>query len=351
MKKKIRLVSVLMALVILAAIGLTAGSAADEGNSTVTADPEPIESVTLTVTKPSDGKISTNFMPIKDFVVPASGAKYKVQTGSWYNLDGTRAEPSELESFTFEAGKTYKLWVCLEADYPYFFNDSTEVTVTNGTVFKTEAYVNDSFTYSALNVDMSITIDEYCKVSFDANGGTGTMDTFEVLKGDMFWLPACDFTPPSGKEFDQWDKGKPTEEIKITADTVIKAMWKDKAANPTAEPDPTAEPSGDKEEVTLKKLKSVKLKAVSKKKITVSWKKLSSKDRKKIKKIQIQVSTDPEFKTILKEKYVSSKKTSYTIPGLTKNTKYYVRVRAYTEKDGVKHVSEWVMKNKKTKKK
>ena len=109
--------------------------------------------------------------------------------------------------------------------------------------------------------------------------------------------------------------------------------------------DPSAESQ------TLKKLKSVKLKAVSKKKIQVSWKKLSSKDRKAVKKIQIQVSTDPSFQTILKTKLVSSKKTSCTISSLKKKTKYYIRIRAYTEKDGLKYVSEWVTKSKKTKKK
>ena len=199
-------------------------------------------------------------------------------------------------------------------------------------------------------------------ISFSAGGGSGTMSDQGVVKGQQYTLPSCAFTAPEGKTFDTWDKGAPGTKIDVNGNMVITALWKDKPAEqqqeeqpenesqPEQQPEQQPEPQSD-EQVTLKKLRSVKLKAVSKKKIQVSWKKLSSKDRKKIKKIQIQVSTDPEFKTILKEKYVSSKKTSYTIPGLTKNTKYYVRVRAYTEKDGVKHVSEWVAKNKKTKKK
>ena len=105
------------------------------------------------------------------------------------------------------------------------------------------------------------------------------------------------------------------------------------------------------EKVTFSKLKSVKLTAVSAKKLKVSWKKLSSKDRKKVKKIEIQYSTDKKFKNNVKSKFVSSGKTSYTISGLKKNTKYYVRVRAYTKSGQVINLSKWVTKNQKTRKK
>ena len=197
------------------------------------------------------------------------------------------------------------------------------------------------------------------KVTFDLNGGSGAMDPESVTSLEWkYKLPECKATPPTGMEFDKWDKGAPGTELTVKENLTVKALWKDKPAapqeqEPEQEPQQPAEQQEQQsdEQVTLKKLKSVKLKAVSKKKIKVSWKKLSKKLRKEVKKIQIQVSTDPEFKTILKEKYLSSKKTSYTVGGLKKNTKYYIRIRAYTEKDGVKHVSEWVRKGKKTKKK
>lgn len=120
-------------------------------------------------------------------------------------------------------------------------------------------------------------------------------------------------------------------------------------SKPDPKPDPV--PEGPTEKVTLSKLKSVKLTAVSAKKLKVSWKKLSSKDRKKIKKIEIQYSTDKKFKNNVKSKFVSSGKTSYTISGLKKNTKYYVRVRAYTRSGQVINLSKWVTKNQKTRKK
>ena len=118
---------------------------------------------------------------------------------------------------------------------------------------------------------------------------------------------------------------------------------------PIAKPDPV--PEGSTEKITFSKLKSVKVTAVSAKKLKVSWKKLSSKDRKKIKKIEIQFSTDKKFRKNVKSKFVSSGKTSYTISGLKKNTKYYVRIRAYTKSGKVINLSKWVTKNQKTRKK
>ena len=105
------------------------------------------------------------------------------------------------------------------------------------------------------------------------------------------------------------------------------------------------------ENVVLSKPKSVKLTAVSAKKIKISWKKLSAKDKKKIQKLEIQVSTSKSFSKIVKKKTVSSGKTSCTFSGLKKNTKYYVRIRAYTKSGDVISTSKWVVKSKKTKKK
>ena len=111
-------------------------------------------------------------------------------------------------------------------------------------------------------------------------------------------------------------------------------------------------PAGQEEQVTLKKIKISKISSPSKKKVKVEWKKLSSKVRKKAKKIEIQISTDKTFTEILKTKTLKSSKTSYTFSGLKKNTKYYVRIRVFTEDGNIKYVSPWSsVKKIKTKKK
>ena len=65
-------------------------------------------------------------------------------------------------------------------------------------------------------------------VTFDANGGSGTMDAVTVTEGEKLTLPDCGFTAPKGKEFDKWDKGAPGEQIDVTADMTIRAIWKEK---------------------------------------------------------------------------------------------------------------------------
>ena len=70
-------------------------------------------------------------------------------------------------------------------------------------------------------------------ISFDPNGGTGTMQPMKVKSGENFTLPECTFTPPEGKEFAGWlavnGKVYPAGDIVFsTTDTVLKATWKDK---------------------------------------------------------------------------------------------------------------------------
>ena len=69
-------------------------------------------------------------------------------------------------------------------------------------------------------------------ITFDPNGGTGTMQPMKVKAGEEFELPKCTFTPPKGKEFAGWlaENGKvyPAGDIVYsTGDSVLKATWKD----------------------------------------------------------------------------------------------------------------------------
>ena len=110
------------------------------------------------------------------------------------------------------------------------------------------------------------------------------------------------------------------------------------AVNPTT-------PAAVAEIVDLPAVKISKPKA-AKKKITVKWKKVSKKNRKKISGIQIQVATDPGFTNIVKTVTAGKKKSSKVIKGLQPKTKYYVRIRAYAAGD---HVSVWKSKSAKVK--
>ena len=76
---------------------------------------------------------------------------------------------------------------------------------------------------------------KYITISFDPNGGTGTMQPMKVKSGENFTLPECAFTPPEGKEFAGWLAANgtvyPAGDIAFsTTDSVLKATWKDKEA-------------------------------------------------------------------------------------------------------------------------
>ena len=71
-------------------------------------------------------------------------------------------------------------------------------------------------------------------ISFDPNGGTGTMQPMKVKSGENFTLPECTLTPPEGKEFAGWlavnGNVYPAGEVVTSSiDQSFKATWKDKA--------------------------------------------------------------------------------------------------------------------------
>lgn len=82
-------------------------------------------------------------------------------------------------------------------------------------------------------------------ITFDPNGGTGTMDPVTVDKpgedepAARYELPACGFEPPEGMAFDCWLVGEakfqPGEPIPVTGHTTVIAQWKKKDVDPDAE--------------------------------------------------------------------------------------------------------------------
>lgn len=113
------------------------------------------------------------------------------------------------------------------------------VQIDDGSHYTTTLRPGQSFTYTGTGI-YKITnryrnymyylymheIQEYT-ITFDANGGSGSMDPQKELQDSEYTLPECAFTAPEGKDFDKWDKGAPGAKITITGDTVITAQWKD----------------------------------------------------------------------------------------------------------------------------
>ena len=74
-------------------------------------------------------------------------------------------------------------------------------------------------------------------ITFNANGGTGSMEPVTVEEGSRYVLPACGFTAPDGQEFKAWEIGgveyNAGDGYAVLGNTEIKALWKDSAVIPT----------------------------------------------------------------------------------------------------------------------
>ena len=112
-----------------------------------------------------------------------------------------------------------------------------------------------------------------------------------------------------------------------------------KTEQDTITPAPMPKPApAQREKITVTSRPTLKKLKVKKNTITVTWKHFkhsSGKGKKlwkKIKTVQIQVSTDKAFRSIDKDIKLKKSKTRTTIKKLKKKTKYYVRVRYF---DGI----------------
>lgn len=125
------------------------------------------------------------------------------------------------------------------SDVKVYANDTNHLIESklNGTIL---TFVGDANAKFLINCKASVpmgeevaVINQY-NVSFDANGGTGSMDPVTLDEGSKFVLPACGFTAPEGKEFKAWVidgvEYKVGDEITISKDVTISASYTDKEA-------------------------------------------------------------------------------------------------------------------------
>ena len=91
-----------------------------------------------------------------------------------------------------------------------------------------EVVINEDTTFTAYYASSGVKV---YTVSFDSNGGTGSMEPIEIEEG-LYELPACKFSAPSGKVFDYWSipnastKYQPGNSINVTGDVTVSANWK-----------------------------------------------------------------------------------------------------------------------------
>ena len=135
-----------------------------------------------------------------------------VEEGSRYPLPAC--------GFTAPAGQEFKAWEIGGIEYNagdgYVVLGNTEIKA----LWKDSTVIPTTFT-----------------ITFNANGGTGSMEPVTVEEGSRYPLPACGFTAPDGQEFKAWEIGgieyNAGDDYVVLGNTEIKALWKDSAVIPT----------------------------------------------------------------------------------------------------------------------
>ena len=156
-----------------------------------------------------------------------SKAKYVVEHADW-RVSGSMT----VYTGTFEPGKKYDLNVVVTPKAGYHLDglDDLKATVNGMKIEKMFNYANGNKRILVA----TFTVEDLITISFDPNGGTGTMQPMKVKSGEKFKLPECTFTPPEGREFAGWlavnGKVYPAGEIvSSVGSSVLKATWKDAA--------------------------------------------------------------------------------------------------------------------------
>ncbi|MBQ8072872.1 MAG: InlB B-repeat-containing protein [Clostridia bacterium] len=128
-----------------------------------------------------------------------------------------------MESLTVGQGEQLTLPECgftpPSADYSFdrwqiggaLYNPGSTVTITGNTTIS------------------AVWLSDVVHVTFEANGGTGSMDGTNLMKGGLFTLPECGFTPPLGQAFVYWNATgyhEPGAVITVLKDITVKPVWR-----------------------------------------------------------------------------------------------------------------------------
>ena len=169
-------------------------------------------------------------------------------TAAWSISKATQEAPSGLtgvEPSTEDGsdgkitGVTDKMEYRMEAEGSYTPCSGTEIeNLSAGNYFVRYAGDHNHFA----SPDAEVTVGEGasladCTITFNAGGGSGSMDSVTVKAGANYILPECGFTAPADQEFKAWQIGgteyKVGDSYTVRGDTEIKALWENSVITPT----------------------------------------------------------------------------------------------------------------------
>ena len=174
-------------------------------------------------------------LPTQYQITAGAPARFDGVTAVWQKKNGSTWE--DCGESTFQGG-TYRLKVKLVVDgaanNTHYLADGVYAAV-NTTSSDRYWHAVGAPTHTADSSYVWLTSPEHViqgpasyTVSFDANGGTGSMAAANNISGN-YTLPPNGFTAPAGMEFKCWSVNSqekaPFTSIPVTADVTVKAVW------------------------------------------------------------------------------------------------------------------------------
>ena len=137
------------------------------------------------------------------------------------------------------SGVTDKMEYRMAGESSYTACSGTEIeNLSAGNYFVRYAEDNNHFA----GTDAEVTVGKGapladCTITFDGNGGSGSMGPVTVKAGANYILPECGFTAPADQEFKAWEIGgteyKVGDSYTVNGNIEIKALWKNSVITPT----------------------------------------------------------------------------------------------------------------------
>ena len=163
-------------------------------------------------------------------------------TAAWSIGKATQEAPNGLIGVapTTEGGSDGKI-TGVDATMEYRVESETIYTACTGIEIENLPAGNYFVRYAEDNnhfagTDAEVTVGEGtpladCTITFNAGGGSGSMDSVTVKTGANYILPACGFTAPTDQKFKAWEIGgmeyPVNAPVTVTADITVEALWED----------------------------------------------------------------------------------------------------------------------------
>ena len=169
-------------------------------------------------------------------------------TAAWRIGKATQEAPNGLTGVapTTEGGSDGKISGVTDK-MEYRMADKSIYTACSGTEIENLSAGNYFVRYAEDNnhfagPDVAVTVGEGapladCTITFNGNGGSGSMEPVTVKAETNYILPECGFTAPADQEFKAWEIGgteyKVGDSYTVNGDIEIKALWKNSVITPS----------------------------------------------------------------------------------------------------------------------